>query len=570
MDCKKLQSVQKTSSSEMKPQANDIVHEQRSANYKPNIWNYDYLQSLSSIYDGQEYERRVQKLKEDVRIIFANAVDSKATFELIDSVNKLGLASHFDMEIKEALDTIASTKKKISSPEEDLYTTALCFRLFRQHGYEVSQDMFRGFMDEKTGLFRENTNIKEMLELLEASHLGLEGENILDVARDFSTATLKESISSLDSDLAKQVVHVLELPSQRRVQWFDVKWHINSFEKDNHMNSSLLELAKLHFNIVQAILQKDLRESSRWWRNLGLIENLSFARDRLAESFMCSVGLAFEPEYTCLRKWLTKVIILILIIDDVYDVYGTLEELKHFTNAVNRWDVSETQQLPECMKTCFLALYNTTNEIANEIQKEKGAWNQVLPHLKKGWTDFCNALFVEAKWYNMGYSPSLQEYLSNGWISSTAPLLLVHEFFSMGHEVTNGMEDFLEKNQEIVYNISMIIRLCNDLGTSVAERARGDVPSSILCYMREADVSEEIAKKHIKDMINKSWKKINGQCFNQLPMLQSFVNIATNNARVAHSLYQYGDGFGVQDRDTRKNIVSLLVEPLSCSTELKF
>ncbi|KAK7843591.1 (E,E)-alpha-farnesene synthase [Quercus suber] len=188
------------------------------------------------------------------------------------------------------------------------------------------------------------------------------------------------------------------------------------------------------------------------------------------------------------------------------------------------------------MKTCFLALYNTTNEIANGIQKEKGAWNQVSPYLKKGWTDFCNALFVEAKWYNMGYTPSLQEYLSNGWISSTAPLLLVHEFFSMGHEV---------------------------------ERARGDVPSSILCYMREADVSEEIAQKHIKDMINKSWKKINGQCFNQLPMLQSFVNIATNNARVAHSLYQYGDGFGVQDRDTRKNIVSLLVEPLSCSTELK-
>ena len=69
---------------------------------------------------------------------------------------------------------------------------------------------------------------------------------------------------------------------------------------------------------------------------MGLTENLSFARDRLAESFMCSVGLAFEPEYTCLRKWLTKVVILILIIDDVYDAYGTLEELRHFTNSVNR------------------------------------------------------------------------------------------------------------------------------------------------------------------------------------------------------------------------------------------
>ena len=80
--------------------------------------------------------------------------------------------------------------------------------------------------------------------------------------------------------------------------------------------------------------------------------------------------------------------------------------------------------------------------------------------------------------------------------------------------------------------------------------------------MREANVSEEIARKHIKGMINKTWKKINGQCFNQLPMLQSFVNIATNYASVAHCLYQYGDGFGVQDRGTQKNIVSFLVEPL--------
>lgn len=81
--------------------------------------------------------------------------------------------------------------------------------------------------------------------------------------------------------------------------------------------------------------------------------------------------------------------------------------------------------------------------------------------------------------------------------------------------------------------------------------------------MREANVSEEIARKHIKGMINKTWKKINGQCFTQLPILQSFVNIASNVARVVHGLYQDGDGFGVQDRETRSNILSLLVEPLT-------
>ncbi|KAE8077883.1 hypothetical protein FH972_016401 [Carpinus fangiana] len=549
-----------------KSEALDMIQQRRSANYKPNIWKYDYLQSLTSIYDGLEYKRRAEKLIEVVRSEFAEAFGLQAKLELIANVKKLGLAIYFDVEIKEALDSIASIKEKNPSQEQDLYAIALCFRLLRQHDYDVSQDMFSGFMDEQTGTFRKSTheNIKGMLELLEASYLALEGENILDEARHLSTAILKENTCNLDGNLAKQVAHALELPSQRRVQWFDVTWHINVYEKDDHMNPILLEFAKLNFNIIQATLQKDLRELSRWWRNLGVTENLNFARDRLVETFMCSVGFAFQPQNKCFRKWLTKVLNLIAIIDDVYDVYGTLEELNHFTTAVNRWDVTETQELPECMKICFLALYNTTNELDNEIQKKK-YWNQLLPHLKKVWTDFCTALFVEAKWYNMGYTPSLQEYLSNAWISSSGSVMLVHALFCIEHEVEEEFENFLKKNQDLVYNISIIIRLCNDLGTSKAEIERGDASSSILCYMREANVSEEIARNHIKGMINKTWKKINGQCFTQLPMLQSFMNIAVNVARVAHWLYQDGDGFGVQDRETRTNILSLLVEPLTLS-----
>ncbi|KAK3188180.1 hypothetical protein Dsin_027741 [Dipteronia sinensis] len=102
------------------------------------------------------------------------------------------------------------------------------------------------------------------------------------------------------------------------------------------MNQILFELAKLNFNMVQATLQNDLREISRWWRNLGLIENLNFTRDRLVESFVCVVGLAFQPELSNFRKWLTKVIVLIVLLDDIYDNYGSLEELDDFTNAVDR------------------------------------------------------------------------------------------------------------------------------------------------------------------------------------------------------------------------------------------
>jgi len=42
----------------------------------------------------------------------------------------------------------------------------------------------------------------------------------------------------------------------------------------------------------------------------------------------------FEPQYC---RWITtKLITLASIIDDMYDAYGTIEELELFTNAVER------------------------------------------------------------------------------------------------------------------------------------------------------------------------------------------------------------------------------------------
>jgi isoprene synthase len=69
---------------------------------------------------------------------------------------------------------------------------------------------------------------------------------------------------------------------------------------------------------------------------MGLASRLSFSRDRLMECFFWTVGMVFEPQFSDLRKGLTKVISLITTIDDVYDVYGTLEELELFTTAVKR------------------------------------------------------------------------------------------------------------------------------------------------------------------------------------------------------------------------------------------
>lgn len=91
-----------------------------------------------------------------------------------------------------------------------------------------------------------------------------------------------------------------------------------------------------------------------------------------------------------------------------------------------------------------------------------------------------------------------------------------------------------------------------------AEIERGDAPTSIICYMRKAFVSEEVARKKIADMITNTWKKINNVCMSQDPSIKCISNMA----RVAHFIYLKGDGFGIQDQETREQVLTLLVDPL--------
>lgn len=120
---------------------------------------------------------------------------------------------------------------------------------------------------EEAGTFCKSTsgNIKGMIELFEASHLGLDGENILEEAKAFSWGRLKEIISRVDDDdkVTKQVVHSLERPLHWRVQWFNIRSYIDFYEKEEGKNMALLRLAKLNFNMVQAVHQKDLKHISK-------------------------------------------------------------------------------------------------------------------------------------------------------------------------------------------------------------------------------------------------------------------------------------------------------------------
>ncbi len=68
------------------------------------------------------------------------AVNPLDQLQLIDTLQRLGLAYHFEDEIKRILMSISTHDSyENTRMREDLYATALEFRLLRQQGYKIPQ-----------------------------------------------------------------------------------------------------------------------------------------------------------------------------------------------------------------------------------------------------------------------------------------------------------------------------------------------------------------------------------------------------------------------------------------------
>ncbi|KAL4180254.1 hypothetical protein AMTRI_Chr13g124330 [Amborella trichopoda] len=333
----------------------------------------------------------------------------------------------------------------------------------------------------------------------------------------------------------------------------EATYYIDFYKGEEERNPILLELANT---------SKHLRlcAKNKWWRDTGFSEKLPFARERILECFMFSSAVAYEPQYGRSRRDMAKTDILLTVIDDVYDVYGSIEDLELFTEAVERWDLKAMESLPEYMKICYMGLYNTVNQMAYDSLKEQGCC--IIAPLSKAWAGTCKAYLKEAKWFHSGYKPTLEEYLSNAYTSISGPLILFAGYSLSGEKITQEVVDCLEQVPRIVRCSSMILRLTNDMGTSTDEKERGDVLKSIQCYMQETGALEEQAREHIRDSINDIWKHLHQECLTPSPLPKTFIKDVLNIARSFEFMYQYGVGFGATVRSTLDHFNSLLFQPI--------
>nr|QPL17967.1 terpene synthase [Lathyrus odoratus] len=479
--------------------------------------------------------RSLEQVKRRSRDSLLNSSDPIETMKMIDSIQGLGISHHLEDEVNIQLERICDW-----DASTNLFATSLQFRLLRHNGWPTCSDIFRDFLD-KSGNFKESLakDIFGMLSLYEASYLGTEDEEILKKAMQFSKDHLNESIPHLSPEVGKHIDRALTLPKHLRMARLEARNYMDEYRHASKQIPALWELAKLDNDMIQSLHQTELREICRWWKELGLVEKLSFARDRPTECFLWTVGIFPEPCYTNCRIELTKTICILDVIDDIFDNYGTLDELILFTNAIKRWDLDSMEQLPEYMKICYMALYNTTNEISYKIQTVHGI--NGLSYLKRTWMDMFDAYLEEAKWFNSGYVPSFRTYLDNGTISVGSCMAMVHATFLIGNGLSKETISMMRPYPRLFTCTGEILRLWDDLGTSTEERERGDNASSIECLMEENNILDENeSRKHIRLLIRNLWRELNGLAMNKTMPL-SVVKSSLNMARTAQVIYQHGD-----------------------------
>ncbi|XP_050934993.1 myrcene synthase, chloroplastic-like [Cucumis melo] len=207
--------------------------------------------------------------------------DSLKGLEVIDELQRLGISYHFQMEINQMLEII---NERFNNGEEglewnnnrSLYATSLHFRILRQHGYHIPQDVFKEFKNEIENLDCIcEEKAKGMLTFYEASFLAMKGESFVDEARQFAIQRLSKYLKSNNNDqiICTMISHALQLPFHWRMPRLEARWFIdNVYRTKPDSNPVLLDLAKLDFNIVQSIHQNDLKDVSRYLFNKDLFE----------------------------------------------------------------------------------------------------------------------------------------------------------------------------------------------------------------------------------------------------------------------------------------------------------
>ncbi|TYH46505.1 hypothetical protein ES332_D11G340700v1 [Gossypium tomentosum] len=516
-------------------------HNRPLANFHLCVWGNTFLSPPSKMKEDATIQQQHGELKEEIRRM---------------------------VKIEEALHNIYEHD---CNDDQTLEATSLRFRLLRENGFSFHCDTFYKFKDDEGNFDKSLTSdVKGLLELYEAAHLRVHGEDILEEALGFTTThlDLAKATGTIEFPLSVLVSRARDRPICKCLPRLEARRFIDIYKDDGSHDKTLLKFAELDFNLLQNLHKEELSKISKWWKDFDFAKKLPFIRNRLVEGYFWILGVYFEPQYSLAREILTKVLAMTSIMDDIYDAYGTLEELKLFTHAIQRWDVDCIDKLPEYMKFFYKSLLDVYGEVEKAMAKEEKSC--CVEYSKNAFKQLSEAYMVEANWCHENYVPPMEEYMRNAVLTAGYIMLTLTSFIGMGYLVTPKIFNWASTNPKIIAASSIICRLMDDIASHKFEQEREHCASAVECYMRDYGVSQQEACIELKKQVENAWKDINHELmFSEtskvvpMPVLMRSLNLT----RVIDFLYKDGeDRYTHVGKNSKDGITFLLINPISLST----
>ncbi|WCJ24931.1 Terpenoid cyclases/Protein prenyltransferases superfamily protein [Euphorbia peplus] len=524
------------------------------------VWGQTFVSLEPHNSELESHAKEVEAVKVKVKNMLLHSRDQELTnnIQLINLLCRLGVSYHFEDEINEQLNRIFTMLPKLLEDNDyDLCTLANLFRVLRQNGYKMTCDVFEKFKDED-GEFKEDIadDVKGILCLYEACHVAIPGEDILDEALAFTRIHLKMLAETSSPCLQKHIKNALTYASHRTPERVDVLHYISFYAEDESADETLLKFAKLDYNALQLLYRKELALLTRWWINSNAVESLPYVRDRIVEAYTWTLGTVFEPQHSTSRILVCKYLIASSLLDDTYDSYGTINELRLLTNAFQRFTRDAGEGLPEYMKYLYKFVYELTME--NDDTRGCSCKITYAIEIIK---ELVRVYLEDAIWQKERIAPSFEKYTKNGKVTCT------YEFISLGFILAQenmGMKEivWLRNDPDIVVCVKLHIRFLNDInGVRTDETVRDDFPKAVDCYTKEYGVSKDEAVEALLKILENKWKAMNEDLVTTTVVPKILLKYTLNFTRDAILFYQDIDLYTYR-HNLKPLITSLFINPL--------
>nr|QEY10197.1 diterpene synthase class I [Scutellaria barbata] len=365
--------------------------------------------------------------------------------------------------------------------------------------------------------------------------------------------------SQLGRNIDAEVNHALEYPfyaildriaNRRNIEHYifdNTRILKTSYCSPNFGNKDILSLSVEDFNQCQAMHREELRELERWIAE-NKLEELKFARNKSAYCYFSAAATFFAPELSDPRMSWAKNSVLTTVVDDFFDVGGSMEELKNLIELVEIWDADvSTEYVSQNVQIIYSALRHTICEIGDKGFKLQQ--RSITNHIIEIWLDLLYSMMKEAEWARENYVPTMDEYMSNAYISFALGPIVLPALYLIGPKLSEEMVRHTEYHT-LFKLMSTSGRLLNDMRSCEREIKDGKL-NAIPIYLINSggEMSKEAATLEMKSMIDSKRRELlrlvlEGE---KSVLPKSCKKLFWHMSTILHLFYSKDDGFTSQD-----------------------